>query len=345
MQNETNQGALNTEPMACDQRTKAEVMQVSTRSVLPLLLTLTAASLTTGCDNARDAVRASTPELATDLALGDPAYYVNLGHEFQLSRKYDEALAVYRKAIVLDVNNAEAYNGLGEALAAQRRTEESIAAYRCSIGLNPQNAAAYAGLGNALADHNRLEEAIAAFRRSIKANPNQMTAYTGLGNVLAQQKKIPEAIESYQQALNASEKTEQTQAIAFVGLGRALQAQGRDAEAVELYRKAVQVSPDYTWAYIFLGHALANQNQFDEAIASYRQVLNQPSQRKGNLGNNHAIALNGLGSVLQRQGKVKDAIAQFEQSVDTDLNYEAAQNNLRWARQLAQRTANVSSGE
>ncbi len=318
-------------------------MQVSTRSVLPILLTLTAAALTTGCDDARDAVRASTPELATDLALGDPAYYVNLGHELQISHRDEEAIAVYRKAIVLDMENADAYNGLGDVLAQQRRTEEAIASYRRSIEINPQNASAYSGLGNALADRKRLEEAIAAYRRSIEANPKQMTAYAGLGNVLAQQKKIPEAIASYQQALNAPEKTETAQAIAFVGLGRALQTQGRDSEAIDFYRKAVQVAPDYTWTHIFLGHALANQNQFDEAIASYRQVLSQPSERKGNLGNNHAIALNGLGSVLQRQGKMKDAIAQFEKAVDTDLSYEAAQNNLKRAKQLAQQLSKISS--
>jgi len=314
-------------------------MQVSQRSVFPILLILTAAALTTGCDDARDAVRASTPEITPDLALGDPAYYVNLGHELQISRKYDEAVAVYRKAITLDMENADAYNGLGEVLVAQRRTEEAIASYRRAIEINPRNAAAYSGLGNALADRKRLEEATAAYRRSIDANPKQMNAYAGLGNVLSQQKKISEAIASYQRALNAPEQTETAQSIAYIGLGRALQTQGQDEEAIRLYRKAAEVAPDNTWAHIFLGHALTEQNRFDEAIAAYRQVLTQPSERKANLGNNHAIALNGLGSTLQRQGKVKEAIAQFEKAVDTDLSYEAAQNNLRRAKQLAQTPA------
>lgn len=313
-------------------------MQVSKHSVLPILLTLTAAALTTGCDEGYDAVRASTPEIKTDLALGDPAFYVNLGNELQQSRKYDEAIAVYRKAIVLDLENSDAYTGMGEVLAAQRRTEEAIASYRRSIEINPQNAKAYTGLGNALADRRRLEEAIAAYRRSIRINPQQMNAYAGLGNVLAQQKKTSEAIESYQKALNAPEQTETAQAIAFVGLGRALQTQGRDEEALQLFRKATEVAPDNTWAHIFLGHALANQNQLENAIVAYRQVLSQPSERRTNLGNSHAIALNGLGAVLQRQGKVKEAIAQFEKAVDADLNYEAAQRNLQRAKQLAQRS-------
>ncbi|MBD1845778.1 tetratricopeptide repeat protein [Cyanobacteria bacterium FACHB-63] len=310
-------------------------MQVSKRSVFPLLLTLTAAAFTSGCDDASDAVRASTPQLKTDLALTDPAYYINLGRELQQSRKYDEALAVYRKAIILDMENADAYNGMAEVLTSQRRTEEAIAAYRCAIDINPKNAVAYSGLGNALADRKRLEEAIAAYRRSIDANPQQMNAYTGLGNVFAQQKRIPEAIASYQQALNAPEKTETAQAIAFVGLGRALQTQGRIDEALNLFRKATEVAPEYTWAHIFLGHALANQSQFDQAIAAYQAVLKQPNERKGNLGSNHAIARNGLGAVLQRQGKVKDAIAQFEKAVETDLNYEAAHANLQRAKQLS----------
>lgn len=311
-------------------------MQLSKHSVLPILLTLTAAALTTGCDDGYDAVRASTPELKTDLALGDPSFYVNLGNELQHSRKYDEAIAVYRKAIVLDLENYEAYTGLGEVLATQRRTEEAIASYRRSIEINPQNPEAYAGLGNALADRRRLEEAIAAYRRSIRTEPKQMDAYAGLGNVLMQQKKIPEAIESYQKALSAPEQTEIAQAIAYVGLGRALQTQGRDDEAIELFRKATEVAPDDTWAHIFLAHGLASQNRLNEATTAYRQVLSQPSERKSNLGNNHAIALNGLGAVLERQGKVKEAIAQFEKAIDADLNYEAAQKNLQRAKQLAE---------
>lgn len=309
-------------------------MQVSKRSTLPLLLTLTAATLTAGCHETHDIVRASTPDFPTDLALGDPAYYVNLGRELQSNRKYDDAIAVYRKALLLDMENCEAYSGLGEALAEQRRTAEAIAAYRRAIEINPQNASAYVGLGNALADRRRHEEAIAAYRRALDANPKQMMAYAGLGNVLVGQKKIPAAIAAYQQALNAPEKTQKAQAIAYLGLARALELQGQADAALTLYQKAAEVSPDYPWAHIFLGHALAHQDQFDAAIAAYRQVLSQPSERKGDLGNSHAIALNGLGNTLQRQGKLADAIAQYEKAIDTDLNYEAAQNNLKRAKQL-----------
>lgn len=332
-ENKAHQGALDT-----DQPTlpgvKLTPMQLPKRPLFPLVLTLAAAAVTTGCDQSYDAVNASTPTRTLDLGLDDPAYYVSLGHELRISKRYEDAIAAYRRAIQLDLDSAEAYDGLGNVLAEQRRMEEAIAAYRRSIQVDPKNANAYSGLGNALAQQKRLEEAIAAYRRAIKADPDQMLAYTGLGNVLTEQKKYSEAIATYEKALNAPEKTETAHTLALVGLGRALQAQGNRDDAIALYQKATEISPDYAWTYIYLGHALAAQNRFDEANASYQQVLKLPIDRKRRVGNSHAIAHNGLGTVLQRQGKMKAAIGQFEQAVQLDLSYELAHNNLKRAKQL-----------
>lgn len=329
-------------------------MRVSNRHTLPVVLTLAVGVITVGCDEAPDAVSAYTPEDTYDLGLTDPTYYINLGKELRSSHKPDAAIGAYRKAIQIDFNSAEAYHELGDLLSEQRRPEEAIAAYRRAIQVNSRDADAFSGLGNALSDQKRPEEAIAAYRRAIQVNPKNAAAYAGLGNVLMEQRKVSDAIETYQKALtlaedlgsnsdNTSDKdltnSVSPHTLALVGLGRALQAQQRLNDAIALYRRAIRLSPDYALTYVFLGHALTEQKQFNEANNNYREALTRPNLKKLRLGDSHALAHNGLGMVLQRQGKLQAAIQEYEQAVSIDLSYETGHKNLKGAKQWLMKQA------
>lgn len=308
-------------------------MQVAKRPVFPIVLTLTAAALT-GCDHSYDAVSASATPGSVDLGFDDPAYYVSLGHELRTSGRTDEAIKAFRRAIQIEIETAEAYDGLGTVFAEQRRLEEAIAAYRRALQIDPKNASAYRGLGKALAEQQRLGEAIAAYRESIEVDPTQTLAYSQLGDLLANQRRFPEAIKSYQQALNTSDKTGEMHVLALVGLGRALHAQQQWEDAIAMYEKAIQISPDSAWSYVFMGHTLAARDQLVTARETYQKAIKLPAQTKAAVGNSRAVAHNGLGVVLQRQGNTKGAIAQFEQAITLDRSYQAAQNNLTRAKQL-----------
>jgi tetratricopeptide (TPR) repeat protein len=337
-------------------------MQVSNRHTLPVVLALAVGVMTAGCDEAPDAVSAYTPDDTYDLGLTDPTYYINLGKELRSNRKPEAAIGAYRKAIQIDFNSAEAYHELGDLLSEQRRPEEALAAYRRAIQVNAKDADAFRGLGNALFDQKRPEEAIAAYRRAIQVNPKNAAAYAGLGNALMEQRKLSDAIETYQQALalaensggdsdsysdsnldkhsnKYAENSVSAHTLALVGLGRALQAQQRLDDAIVLYRRAIRLSPDYALTYVFLGHALTEQKQFNEANNNYHQALTRPNLKKLRLGDSHALAHNGLGMVLQRQGKLQAAIQEYEQAVSIDLSYETGHKNLKGAKQWLMKQA------
>ncbi|NDJ19500.1 tetratricopeptide repeat protein [Myxacorys almedinensis] len=313
-------------------------MRVSNhRHTLPVILTLAVGVTTAGCDQPPDQVSASPVDDRYDVGLTDPAYYINLGKELRSSNKPNDAIAAYRRAIQIDLGSAEAYHELGNVLSGQRRSEEAIAAYRRAIQINPQDATAYDGLGNALSEQKRTEEAIAAYRRAIQVEPQDATAYAGLGNALMEQRRITDAIAVYQQALTLSKQPEHgvnAHTLALVGLGRALQAENQLDNAIAMYRRAIQISPTYTWTYIYLGYALTEQQQFQEANRNYQHVLKLPNVKKPKLGDSHALAHNGLGMVLQRQGKLQPAIQQYEQAVSLDLSYETGHKNLKGAKRL-----------
>lgn len=89
----------------------------------------------------------------------DPAGYIRLGHE----------LAV--KAIALDDTDAWAYCALGFACFTSKRPEEAIAHYRKAIDLDPSFALAHGYLALQMAFAGCSEEAIAAAENAIRLSP------------------------------------------------------------------------------------------------------------------------------------------------------------------------------
>jgi len=75
-------------------------------------------------------------------------------------------------------------------------------------------------------------------------------------------------------------------------------------------------------------------NRLDEAAVAYRQAI---AARP-----NYADALNGLGSVLFKQGKKDEAIAQFKAAIDADPSFKLAYFNLGYAARKTGDFANAA---
>jgi tetratricopeptide (TPR) repeat protein len=75
-------------------------------------------------------------------------------------------------------------------------------------------------------------------------------------------------------------------------------------------------------------------NRLDEAASAYRQAI---AARP-----NYADALNGLGSVLFKQGQKDEAIAQFKAAIDADPNFKLAYFNLGYAARKSGDFANAA---
>ncbi len=78
-------------------------------------------------------------------------------------------------------------------------------------------------------------------------------------------------------------------------------------------------------------------------IAAYRQALTLPDEqittRVGDtdwvITNSYAIAHNGLGLALQKQGKLEAAIKEFELAISVDDSFITAKDNLKKAQERA----------
>jgi TolB-like protein/Tfp pilus assembly protein PilF len=84
----------------------------------------------------------------------------------------DEALALAKRAIELDDQDANGYFTIGRVHLARREYELAIEALQHALQLNACLAVSYCGLGDSLAYEGRLDEAIEQFEKAITLSPH-----------------------------------------------------------------------------------------------------------------------------------------------------------------------------
>ena len=122
-------------------------------------------------------------------------YRATLGQLLLDLGRVDPAIAELKESIDLDPNRGDTYFHLGTALAEARRWEEAVAAYRKAI-VQPTLTVldlAYQNLGLALFHLGRYREAEEALRFALSLDPQLQAAYYNLGLVLTAQKRPEEA--------------------------------------------------------------------------------------------------------------------------------------------------------
>jgi tetratricopeptide (TPR) repeat protein len=215
----------------------------------------------------KDALQALT--MATNLLPNDATAHNNLANALGRLGRLDDAVAHYRRALLLNPELAEAHNNLGHALLDIGQPDGAAASCRRAVDLKPHYAEAHDNLGSALLGLGRPDDALASYRRAIAIEPQFAEAHSNLGNALLELGRFDEAVASYRRALAINPNF----AEAHNNLGNGLRALGRLVEAVASYRRALAINPNFAEAHCNLGIAQRLQGCTAEAQASCRRAL------------------------------------------------------------------------
>jgi Tfp pilus assembly protein PilF len=189
-------------------------------------------SFNSGLQHLRD----NRPEMAVEdfkraVKLDDksPYFQKGLGLAYSQLRKYDEAIAAFRRALVINPYYVDVRNDLGAALVLSgKRTEgraEWVAAYNEPTNPTPDLSAR--NLGQSYLEENNFQESASWFRSSLGKNPKQVDAYTGLAAALSGLQRPEEAIPLLEGAL----KEAPGETDLLLALGDVLYRAGRFSEA------------------------------------------------------------------------------------------------------------------
>jgi len=110
---------------------------------------------------------------AIDLDKTSPDLQHNLGIALAQQNRFDDAIAVYKKALAYPTYTTPevAYYNMGEAYIRLGKPQEAQESFRAAIQLEPTMVAAHYGLGLALSQGGRRDEARAAFRQARDLDP------------------------------------------------------------------------------------------------------------------------------------------------------------------------------
>jgi tetratricopeptide (TPR) repeat protein len=269
---------------------------------------------------------------------------------FQQSGRLTEAEQLYRAALKLDPDNADAWHllgrialqrgdlaaaaaqvreairrrpnipafpsSLGEILQAQGEIEKAQTCYQEALRLAPDFAPALVNLGNTLQGRGRYEEACIQYGRAIRSRPHCVEAFNNLANALLAQGRREAAIACYREALRLAPDQPQVE----TNLATALTASRQYAEAEGWAWQALQRQPRNAAALSALSSALANQERYKEAEDACRRALETAP---------HAAYIHSnLGAVLLRQGRLEEAEACCRKALEIQPDWTEANNNL-----------------
>jgi Flp pilus assembly protein TadD len=181
-------------------------------------------------------LRENRPELALEefkkAVKGDPKspyFQKGLGLACTQLRKYDDAVAAFRKALQINPYYVDVRNDLGTALMLSgKRSEgkaEFVAAYNDPTNPSPDLSAR--NLGQAYLEEKNYTEATSWFRSSINKNKTLVDAHTGLAEALLGLQRPDEAVPVLESAL----KEIPGDLSLLLGLGEAYYRAGRFTEA------------------------------------------------------------------------------------------------------------------
>ncbi|HXH37385.1 MAG TPA: sulfatase-like hydrolase/transferase [Thermoanaerobaculia bacterium] len=230
------------------------------KTVAPLFRTFEQATAMINAGRARDAA-----VLLDRLVRDDPSNHVfreTLARALRQSGDVGRAITLYRQAVALAPNDADAWYNLAVALEETGNAREGEVALGEAAKRDPNRPEIHNIRGAALAEAGDLPGAEREFRATIAADPRNARASNNLGNVLRAMNREAEATEAYRKAIELAPRY----ADPLNGLGALLVAGGRAREAIPYFDNALQIAPDFYEAQ--LNRAIALQVAGDPGAAA-----------------------------------------------------------------------------
>lgn len=162
--------------------------------------------------------------------------------------RLNQAVALARKAVELDEQDAMTHFTCGRALLASKAYPDALAELESAVELNPHLAVSYCGLGDSLAYEGRFDEAIPYFEKAIQLSPYDpqrwaFCSYRALAHLLAGE---------FERALEWSQKASRIPNCHYWPLAHRVSALGhleRDEELPSAVAELLQRNPEFTCSF------------------------------------------------------------------------------------------------
>ena len=200
--------------------------------------------------------------------------------------QFDEAIKMFRIAIKINPNYAEAHFNLGVTFQDLGHKGYAIESYRNAIIIQPKYPDAHCNLGNIFHSLEKFEDAIDSLEWAIAYKHDFAEAYNNLGNVLYDYGKVEKAIKNYKEAIIHHPSYVK----AYFNLAIVYKDLGNKEEFRNYINNVIELKPDWGHAYYHLSR-IKIYNKNDPQITKMKEILETNDLKLADqIGFNFALA-------------------------------------------------------
>ena len=198
-----------------------------------------------------------------------PLLFNILGVCYETLGELDAASKMFKTAVTIKPDYAEAYFNLGVVQKGNEQPELSIESYRKAIAIKPNYPDAHNNLGNVFLDLNQYDNAVEHFEWAVAYKPDFAEAFNNLGVANREIDQFDNAVKNFKRAIELNPQYTQ----AHLNLGNIFKDLGQRDSAAKCFEKAIANEPDNAQAHVNLGTAFKEEGQIKDAIKSFKKAI------------------------------------------------------------------------
>jgi tetratricopeptide (TPR) repeat protein len=298
----------------------------------------------------------------------DAAY--QLGLALQRSNRMAEAIPLFQSAAASDPDNPDILANLGMALCQQQKATQAVPLLQKAVQLAPDKPIAHQNLAAAYIQLSQFDDAVAELRTALKLSPDSPQLHYNLGLALKMQDNNAAAIPE----LQAAERLDPALSEPPYVLGILHMQAGQYGEAARELSTSLKLQPENGDGWATLGSVYNHLDQLDQATAALGQAIqrlpqqpdphltlaavlakqNKPEEAKAerakaadlmraNMNRQRAEVAAHSGASMLQNGKVPEAIVEFQDAIAFDPSYAEAHLGLADAFDRQGQTADAAA--
>ncbi|HSE21312.1 MAG TPA: tetratricopeptide repeat protein [Pyrinomonadaceae bacterium] len=265
----------------------------------------------------RHADAAAAFKRATELKTDWAQPFLYLGMSYEDLGDSEKFLVAEQQANRINPNDLGILKALGTALRANRKYIDAIEPLKKVSTSHPDDVDDLYLLGNTYLMAGRYDDAIKTLNRVLVLQPSHEEARERLRVASARKNLLPTVDDLKRRVLedplNASLRAE---------LGQTYNSLAMNAEAEQEYLKAVELDPKNSDFHGRLCVNYSEWDKFDKAVECYKEAVKKDA--------NHVYYMS-LGDVYQNQGKLDEAIAAYQKSLEKKPTFTFSLYKLAYA--------------
>ena len=245
----------------------------------------------------------------------------NEGIRLKDQKKYSDALASFKKALVVKPEYREALYQAGWCCNELEKYTDAINYLKKARSLWPEEPKVYLDLGYANQQAGIKEEARANYSKCLSLKNDYALAYQYLGNLYYGESDYAKALENYEFYVRYESSI--TSATFYYKMGFCQNDLKKYEGAIGSFKKAVSLKTGYLDAYNELAYSNTKLGNSEEALKNYNEALR--------IDPKSTVAYNGIGDVYKDEKKdLDEALKNFFKSLDINPQNKKTNYLIGW---------------